>query len=307
MQVWIRISLFSVLSAATCLATPAPLVQNECQASAVAQRKASRLGAHEDFFLHVVSCLNDPSANLPACILEAKSDLHDEYIKIDKQYQKRLDVCYFVGSGPYDPQLVPAAFSPNVNNLYLPFTPGRTLVYESLSGGVLEHVETTTLASTRLVNGILSREVHDVAYENGVIVEDTLDWVSQDSSGDVWYLGELSMQYEDGFLDDINGSWRYGKDDAKPGRLMFAAPSIGSVYRQEYLPNEAEDMARVLASGLVVNVPAGIFTNCIQTEEWTPIEPGLAHVEYKYYAPGVGLVLEVNAATGQRTELVGIL
>ena len=40
------------------------------------------------------------------------------------------------------------------------------------------------------------------------------------------------------------------------------------------------------------------------TEETTPLEPDL--LEGKFYAPGVGLVLELDPATGDRTELISI-
>ena len=38
------------------------------------------------------------------------------------------------------------------------------------------------------------------------------------------------------------------------------------------------------------------------TDEWTPIEPDVH--ENKYYAPGVGLILEVDVETGDRVELI---
>ena len=42
---------------------------------------------------------------------------------------------------------------------------------------------------------------------------------------------------------------------------------------------------------------------CLQTLEFTPVEPDVA--EYKYYLPGVGLIAEVDPETGDRVELVG--
>jgi len=39
-----------------------------------------------------------------------------------------------------------------------------------------------------------------------------------------------------------------------------------------------------------VKTPAGEFKNCLKVEETTPLEPNTK--EYKYYAPGVGLVRE---------------
>jgi len=42
----------------------------------------------------------------------------------------------------------------------------------------------------------------------------------------------------------------------------------------------------------------------LMTRDFTPIEPD--HEEHKFYALGVGLVLELNPETGGRTELVDI-
>jgi hypothetical protein len=42
----------------------------------------------------------------------------------------------------------------------------------------------------------------------------------------------------------------------------------------------------------------------LQTKEWTPLEPDV--LEYKYYAPGTGTVLEVDVETGERAELIDI-
>ena len=38
-----------------------------------------------------------------------------------------------------------------------------------------------------------------------------------------------------------------------------------------------------------MTVPAGTFENCLKTEDTTPLEPDA--VEHKYYAKGVGPVL----------------
>ena len=42
----------------------------------------------------------------------------------------------------------------------------------------------------------------------------------------------------------------------------------------------------------------------LETRDWTPIEPDV--LEFKYYAPGVGLVLEVDPDSGERVELINI-
>jgi len=53
-----------------------------------------------------------------------------------------------------------------------------------------------------------------------------------------------------------------------------------------------------------VTVPFGSFTNCLDTRETTPLEPDLH--EHKFYAAGVGNVLETDEDTGARTELIEV-
>ena len=53
-------------------------------------------------------------------------------------------------------------------------------------------------------------------------------------------------------------------------------------------------------------IPYGSFTNCVKTGEFTPIEPDSVDAfDHKFYAPGVGFVLEVKP-NGQRHELIAI-
>ena len=86
---------------------------------------------------------------------------------------------------------------------------------------------------------------------------------------------------------------------------MPAAPAVGDVYRQEFMPNVAEDVGRVVATGVTISVAYGTFHNCVKTMDGSPLEPG--NFEYKYYAPGVGLVAEEDPANGEILELVQIL
>lgn len=64
-------------------------------------------------------------------------------------------------------------------------------------------------------------------------------------------------------------------------------------------------MAEVLSLSESVTVPYGAFDNCLQTMEWTPLEPET--VEQKFYKAGVGLVMEVQIEGGSdRVELIEI-
>jgi hypothetical protein len=53
-----------------------------------------------------------------------------------------------------------------------------------------------------------------------------------------------------------------------------------------------------------VTVPAGTWTGCVKTEDTTPLEPDV--LEYKYYCPQVGTVLEVDVEEDERVELKSV-
>ncbi len=76
----------------------------------------------------------------------------------------------------------------------------------------------------------------------------------------------------------------------------------GASYYQEYLEGEAEDMAMVVATGVSVTLSDGtIYENCLQTLDWVPLEPHA--LEYKFYAPEIGLVTEYHLGSDEVVEL----
>lgn len=87
---------------------------------------------------------------------------------------------------------------------------------------------------------------------------------------------------------------------ALPGIIMLAEPQEGVRYRQEYLAGEAEDLGRVIQLGAVATVPFGYFDDVIVTEDSSLIDPKL--LEHKYYARGVGVVLEKNVRARGRSS-----
>ena len=68
---------------------------------------------------------------------------------------------------------------------------------------------------------------------------------------------------------------------AKSGQQYHANERVG---REECGVQTTE----IVSVNETVKTPAGEFKNCLKVEETTPLEPGVK--EYKYYAPGVGLV-----------------
>ena len=199
----------------------------------------------------------------------------------------------------YNPVIDPAQFVKHVDNPFLPLVPGATLRYRSTSDEGVQDIVVTVTPTTRVIAGVTCTVVHDVVTEGGETREDTWDWYAQDRAGSVWYFGEDTKEYEHGKV-STEGSWETGVKGAKPGLVMPAHPTVGQMYRQEYLVGEAEDEAQVIALDESVTVTAGAFSGCVKTKEWSRLEPGV--LEHKYYAPGVGVVAEVMIEGGTEHE-----
>lgn len=205
--------------------------------------------------------------------------------------------------GNYTVEIDPDDFVVDIDNPYLPLQPGTRWVYEGVEDGETERVEVEVTTDRRDVMGISAIVVRDTVYEDGELIEDTYDWFAQDVDGNVWYLGEDSREFEDGEQVSTEGSWEAGVDGALPGIVMLADPEVGEAYRQEFYEDEAEDMAEVDEVAASATVPAGAFDDVVIIREWNPLEPDV--VEDKYYAPGVGAVLEVKVEGGDgRVELI---
>ncbi len=68
---------------------------------------------------------------------------------------------------------------------------------------------------------------------------------------------------------------------------------IGARFFQKVASGIAQDRIEIISIGETYDVPAGSFKNYMRTEETSPLEPG--DVEYKVFAPGVGLLQDEAA------------
>ena len=197
----------------------------------------------------------------------------------------------------------PADFVDTVDNPLFPLEPGSVWRYESRVGGELdETIEVTVTDRVRQVAGLSATVVHDVATDaDGKVVEDTFDWYAQDTAGNVWYLGEDTTSY-DKRKPSTEGSWEAGVDGAQAGLVMPATPRVGDGYQQELYAGQAEDQARILDTAATRATAFGSWDDLLQTEDTTPLEP--RQVEQKFYAPGIGLVLEESVSADEVVELV---
>ncbi len=294
-----------------------------CTRTAHSAHKACRAEVKDDFWIAMGNCINISDAEeRQECEADAYEERKEGYESCKEQFEARLEVCDLIGEERYDPDFDPANFvHPDEigdtiePNPYFPLVPGAQWVYEG--GG--ERITDTVTDETKLIEGVTCRVVRDVVEEieengkrDGVLIELTDDWYAQDIWGNVWYCGEIAQEFEtfegddpeEPELVDIEGSWKTGRDGAKPGILMLADPQVGDAYREEVSLGDAEDVAEVISISGTTEVPApsaSCENECLVTLNFTAIEPDV--IEIKYYKPGVGLILE-EEEDGTQIELV---
>lgn len=202
----------------------------------------------------------------------------------------------------YHPQIVPAEFQATVDNPFYPFVPGTTWKYLEKSGGATSTNTITVKHDTKGIMGVTCVVIHETVARSGRIAEDDYKWIAQHKDGTVWCFGTAAKEISPGGKISTEGSWEAGVKGAQPGILMPGHPQPGKPYRQEYLYNVAENKAQIIATNETVTVPAGTFTGCVKTKEWSMLEAG---TEIKWYAKGIGIVKEI-ATAGDLVVLVSV-
>jgi hypothetical protein len=190
---------------------------------------------------------------------------------------------------------VPSFSSPTtIDNPYLPLSKYRTCELRGRQDdGTRERNTLTRLRRTRAftVGGQRVRTViiRDRAYEDGRLVEDTRDYFAQADDGTVHYFGEHVDNIRRGRVVDHQGSWLYGRDTAVLGVIMPANPQLGDQWRSEDVPRITIESDRLEETGLRARAGGRLHTGVIRVSEFTQPE---GEVEYKLYAPGVGVITE---------------
>jgi hypothetical protein len=192
--------------------------------------------------------------------------------------------------GHYSPAIDPSNFGGPIDNRFWPLRPGTGYHFQGVRGKTPQRDDEIVTHATKRILGIPCVVVRDTVSQHGSPVERTLDWYAQDDQGNVWYMGEDSLEKKNGHFVKASDSWKSGVNGAQPGIIMPAHPQPGDAYRQEYYPpGQALDQARVLRTDGKIKVPAGSYTGLLVTSERSPLEP---QTEQKYYAPGFGEVAE---------------
>jgi hypothetical protein len=199
------------------------------------------------------------------------------------------------GAVPILPNFGTATFAAGapINHPYFPLLDRKTRVF--VADGADERFELTTLGPGPTILGVQTTARRDRAFEEGLLVEDTFDYYAQDTAGNVWYFGEDVTNY----LYDAGGNligtnnesaWRAGVNGALPGFIMPADLTLGFNYYQEFAPaDDALDQATTHALLGSVTIDIGTFSDVLRVFETTELDPSAR--EFKYYAPGLGLIL----------------
>jgi hypothetical protein len=301
-----------------------------CQRTALQVFKACNYDKLDNLKTTLANCsnLNDRSAR-QRCQQEAREASLDEAQTCKDQFRARIAACNMLGEKRYDPDPLrdptitfvdPDYVHAGNANPYVSIVEGHTYVLRAGKEGD-ETVVVHATGDVREIHGIPCRVVVDIVLESEVNEEDgsieyvpievTDDWFAQDVLGNVYYCGELSRNYQDGLLANLDGSFEAGREFAKAGILIMAHPAIGSTHRQEFALGEAEDIIQYLDVAAYPEqengqFPCSEYGGCLMTYEYTPLEPEAA--AFKYYIPGVGFILsealENGELTGERDTLV---
>lgn len=198
--------------------------------------------------------------------------------------------------GPAAKRGVFAGDANRVDNPWFPLRAGTRWVYEGIKDGRPSREVVTVTHRTTTIRGVRCAVQLDRLYVDGRLGERTTDWYTQDTAGNVWYFGEATAELDrKGRVTSTEGSWRAGRDGARPGIYMPAHPRVGQSFAQEHYRGHAEDRFRVLR----------LSGRTLLTEERTRLEPGV--LDRKLYRRGIGTVREETVKGGnERAVLVSV-
>ncbi len=179
-------------------------------------------------------------------------------------------------------------FSATIDHPYFSLLVGMQwiLTAENDEGAVVR-LEVTALDETEAVAGVTTRVVEEREWEDGELIEVARNFFVRAPDGTLCYYGEDVDNYEGGEIVNHDGTWRAGRDGARPGIFLPAAPQVGQAFQQEVAPGVAEDEAEIAAIGETVEVPLGTYSDTVRLLEHNPLDGGTST---KIYARDVGLL-----------------
>lgn len=199
-----------------------------------------------------------------------------------------------------------------ITNTHHPLVPGTTYTYEGEdAGGEAKRLTIEVLADTGEINDVETVMVKESSYADGELEEVAHSLYAQDNFGNVWLLGEQDIteyEYDDeGNLAEAieEDGWAWGDDAALMGVVMLKEPKVGDRYPLEQEDGEIEEIAEVTAIDVAITTTAGATYSTVEVSI-SEIDDLEEILEKKYYAPGVGLVREVDIEDEEQLDLISV-
>ena len=200
-----------------------------------------------------------------------------------------------------------SARSTTVDNTFLPLRPGRQFTLTGTTTAGTHEVVFTVTNVTKWVDHVRTVVLWDRDFQDGVLAEEELAFMAQDDQGNVWSLGEYPEE-----IDQATGArsaprtWLADHQGAHAGVLMRANPQPNtSAYLQGEAPAvEFLDKAKVAQVNQKLCIALGCYGGVLVVDEWAPNrQPADGH-QFKYHAPGVGVVQIVGKGGTEQETLV---
>ena len=181
-------------------------------------------------------------------------------------------------------------------NAYHPLRPGmqwiRAGTTEVGSRAVPHQVISTMTDVKRIIDGVPAIAMLDQSTDSGEISQVGFDYFALDKDGNVWIMGGYTEEFEGGEFTNVEAAWLGKAGGAEPGILM---PGKVTMETPRWFigtsgPDEDPSVAEPVSVGISTTVAFGEFQNVIANREG---EIEAIDNEIKYYAPGVGVVLNV--------------
>lgn len=189
------------------------------------------------------------------------------------------------GSIPVLPEA--ASFVRGFTLSYFPLVAGTTWILEGDELGLPRREEVRVLDTPRVLAGIVSTGLEQSVIDNGIVVEITTEWFAEDRSGNVWKLGEESVEFDGLSYVPTADSWLVGQPGTWPFMAFPADPFVGAHWIGYINGGFDTFIARSRTASVIV--PAGAFADCLEIDE-NPDDP--EDNDIILYAPGVGRVSE---------------
>jgi hypothetical protein len=193
-----------------------------------------------------------------------------------------------------------------VDNPFLPLVPGQQFTLTGTTTSGKHEVVFTVTDVTKWVDHVRTVVIWDRDFQDGQLAEEELAFMAQDDAGNVWSLGEYPEVHEDDGTVDAPDTWLAGHNGATAGVLMRANPKTAtSTYVQGRAPDiEFLDKAKVAQTNQKTCGPTGCYKGVLVVDEWNPLaQPEDGH-QFKYHAPGVGVVKIVGKGGTEQETLV---